>query len=284
MDGYQIVICILISVVVILFLIRNSSTYVQEIPKTIWTYWDGSPPEIVEKCMATWRKHNPDYTINLLSNSNITDYLPETNISGMKMADTPQRKSDFIRIHILEKYGGVWCDASIIMTDSLEFIRTKSGYDLVGYHIGKMMNKPESPVIENWFIAAPPRSDFIRKWRDTFTKINEFKSPDDYVQSIRDSGVDISKVESPEYLTMHVASQHVIQKQMTPAEVSAKLYLMKAEDGPLKYMSENNWETTKGVSDLCNKKAEYNQSIIKLRGSERNVIEADPRFLNCILD
>lgn len=282
MDVYQAAVCLLIGVVIILIFIRNYSTYTQEIPKIIWTYWDGNVPEIVKKCMATWRKHNPDYTINLLSNSNIVNYLPEIDILGMKMANTPQRKSDFIRIHILEKYGGIWCDASIVMTDSMEFIRTKTGYDLVGYHIGKMMNKPESPVVENWFIAAPPGSNFIRKWRRTFTGINEFNTPEEYVKNIRDSGVDISKVESPEYLTMHVASQHVIQKQMTPAEVSTQLYLLKAEDGPLKYLSENNWNSTKGMSELCNKKTLYTHPIIKLRGSERNIIEADPRLLNCI--
>jgi hypothetical protein len=281
MDAYWVVLILLV-VALVLILSRNYSGFSEEIPKIIWTYWDGADvPDTVKKCMDTWRKHNPDYKIIQLSNDNINQYIPEANILDMKMANTPQRKSDFIRIHVIEKYGGIWCDASIMMNGSLEFIRQKTGYDFVGYHIGKMMNTPNSPVPENWFIAAPPGSNFIKKWRETFVKINDFKNPEDYVKSIRDQGVDITKVESPEYLTMHVASQHVIQKQMTPDEVSNKLFLMKAEDGPFKYLQDNNWDSPKGIESMCGTK--YPHPIVKFRGYERGLIESNGK-LKCVFD
>lgn len=254
-----------------------------EIPKIIWTYWDSRfIPETVRKCMDTWRKYNPGYEIVLLSNDNIIHYLPETDVLGMKMANTPQRTADFIRIHVLEKYGGIWADATIMMNGSIDFIQSKRGYDLVGYHIGKMMNNAESPVIENWFFAAPPGSRFIKNWKECFTKMNDFETPEEYVKSITDQGVDISKVESPSYLTMHVASQYVIQKQMTSEEVAQKLYLVKAEDGPLKYLHDNDWDSYRGITSICNKDLS-DHPIIKFRGSERNVIESDTR-LNCVFD
>jgi len=253
-----------------------------EIPKIIWTYWDSrSVPDVVQKCINTWRNHNPDYEIVVLSNEDIPYYLPETDVLGMKMANTPQRTADLIRVHILEKYGGIWADATIMMNGSLDFIQSKKGYDFVGYHIGKMMNRPESPVIENWFFAAPPRSVFVKNWRECFTKINNFETPDDYVKSITDQGVDISKVESPGYLTMHVASQYVIQKQMSPSEVLQKLSLIKAEDGPLKYLHDNDWNSHKGLSSMC--KDSYDHPIIKFRGTEREVIERN-QSLRCIFD
>lgn len=282
MDGAWIIMIILVVVIIFIFF-RKTCNVSHEIPKVIWTYWDGDDiPETVKKCMQTWNKHNPDYTITMLSNSNINSYLPDADVLNMKMANTPQRKSDFIRIHILEKYGGIWCDATIMMTGSIDFMREKTGYDFVGYHIGKMMNNPESPVIENWCMAAPPGSTFIKKWREIFTTINAFNTPEEYVKSITDQGVDISKVESPDYLTMHVASQHVIQKQMTPEDVSRKMYLMKAEDGPLKYLSDNDWDSSRGLTDMCYNKS-YIHPITKFRGSERAIIEVDPK-LDCIFD
>jgi hypothetical protein len=283
MDSTWIIIVLVVVIIALLIINTNSSNFSSEIPKTIWTYWD-SPnlPETVKKCIETWKKYNPDYEVIVLSDDKIKTYLPETDVLGMKMADKPQRRSDFIRIHIIEKYGGIWCDASIMLNGSLEFIRSKTGYEFVGYHIGKMMNSESSPVIENWFMAAPPGSDFIRKWRETFVKINNFNDPNDYVKSIQDQGVDISKVESPDYLTMHVASQHVIQKQMEPNSVYKKLYLMKAEDGPLKYLSTNDWDSSRGIASIC-KNDTYDHPVIKFRGTERNVIESDPR-LNCIFD
>jgi hypothetical protein len=280
MDAYWLVIIVLFVIGVVV--LKRSSWFSNDIPKTIWTYWDSPTlPESVQKCIQTWKTHNPDYDVIVLSDDKLSKYLPDVNILGMKMTNTPQRKSDFIRIHIIEKYGGIWCDASIMMNSSLEFVRQKSGYDFVGYHIGKMMNTPDSPVIENWFMAAPPGSNFIRKWKETFSKINDFKDPSDYVNSIREQGVDISKVESPEYLTMHVASQHVIQKQMSPDEVSNKLYLMKAEDGPLKYLADNDWNSTKGIESICN--TEYTHPIIKFRGTERELIEKRSK-LKCVFD
>jgi mannosyltransferase OCH1-like enzyme len=42
------------------------------IPKKIWTYWDNDRlPEIIEKCINTWKKHNPNYEIIVLSKQNL---------------------------------------------------------------------------------------------------------------------------------------------------------------------------------------------------------------------
>jgi len=270
----------------ILLLILLISIFIslgKEIPKIIWSYWDTEPiPELIQKCMDTWHKHNPEYKIVLLNKNNIKEYLPDVDILGMKMSKTSQRTSDFIRLHILEKYGGVWSDASIIMNGPIDFIHSNKGYDLVGYHLDGFTSIPESPVIESWFLAAPPGSEFIKKWRECFTKINDFDTAEDYVKSITDQGVNISKIDGPAYLAIHVAAQYVLQKQMTPDEVSIKLYLPKAEDGPYKYLHENGWNIKESVNSLCDKKY-TDQPLIKLRGCERGIIE-DEGKTNCLFE
>jgi len=92
-------------VVVVLFLLwvrRQEPFTSQEIPKTIWTYWDSEDlPDFVSKCIAKWRRLHPDWTIVVLNPKNLKDYLPETDIFKLKFADTKPRQSDFVRLHIL---------------------------------------------------------------------------------------------------------------------------------------------------------------------------------------
>lgn len=282
----ELAILVLVVILMILIINRTSSNFTElaSIPKTIWTYWDGpEPPDSVQKCMQTWRKYNPEYEITLLSSKNLSDFLPNADVLGMKMANTPQRTADLVRVHVLAEHGGVWCDSTIMMTAPIDFIHEYTGVDLVGFHIHGSGNKKEWPVIENWFFACPPKSDFVIKWRDAFVKINDFKDPNKYVESIKNQGVDISKVNMPEYLTMHVAAQHVLQKQMTREDVETKLKLWKAEDGPFKHMVRNDWKPHESIKSICTEVASELPPIIKFRGAERDVMDKNEEF-KCVFN
>lgn len=42
------------------------------IPKKIWTYWnDDKMPELIIKCIDTWKNENKDYEITILKNKRI---------------------------------------------------------------------------------------------------------------------------------------------------------------------------------------------------------------------
>jgi len=279
----ELIIIILVGILIILIRNRTVSNFTEltTIPKTIWTYWDGAnPPDSVQKCMQTWRKYNPDYEIKIISSENLSTIIPNIDVLGMKMADTPQRTSDLVRLHVLAEHGGVWCDATVMMTGPIDFIDEYTGVDLVGYHIG---GSKGWPVIESWFFACPPKSDFVVKWRDTFVKINDFETADKYVESIKNQGVDISKVSIPEYLAIHVAAQHVLQKQMTRVDVESKLKLWRAEDGPFKYAVRNDWNSYESIKSICEESMDELPTIIKFRGAERDVIDKHDE-LKCVFN
>lgn len=43
-------------------------THYNNIPKIIWTFWDTAHiPEIIQKCIRGWQKHNPNYKIIILT-------------------------------------------------------------------------------------------------------------------------------------------------------------------------------------------------------------------------
>ena len=279
------VILVLVIIVLILVVNRSGSNFQGEIPKIIWTYWvEENPPELVQKCIQTWRKHNPDYDIRILNKNTVSQWLPELKLNDLKHNDGPTRESDFTRISLLAKYGGFWVDASIIMNGSLEPIRQiqeQKGCEMVGYYIDDFTTRPEYPVIENWFFACVTGSSFLRQWRDEFMSLNTHKSVNDYIKAKMNDGVDLQKISSPDYLAMHVAAQTVMQKLMGPDEVSKKLHLMKAEDGPFKYLVHKNWNSAEALKSLC-KVSELRTPLIKLRGTERNAL-SDIKDLHCVL-
>lgn len=271
-------------VILILVVLRRTSTFGEDIPKIIWTYWiEEDPPEIVKKCIESWKRYNPDYDVRLLNKNTVSKWIPELNLNELKHNDSPARESDFVRLSILAVYGGFWVDASIIMTEPLYHIQTiqkEKGCEFIAYYLEGFTSRPEYPVIESWFFACVPDSSFVKKWRDEFTTLNNYNTVKDYVDAKKSSGVDFQKIDSLEYLVIHLAAQTVMQKDMGQEAVSRRLHLMKAEDGPYKFLKSGGWNSHQGLKNLC-EMDDLKTPIIKLRNSERIEINNDPN-LKCI--
>jgi len=248
----------------------------KEIPKIIWTYWDNdSIPELVKKCMTSWKKYNPTYTIHLLSNSNLSQFL-DTDVLSFKLANYPQRISDFIRIHVLAKHGGIWADASLLMTAPLDWIH--DGSDVVCYHIDQIRSDKVYPVLENWFIAAKPNDDFIKKWRDEFVNINQFEGGEDYLENVKKRGTNLDTVFCTPYLSMHTAAQFVLQKIGT----TSKMNVMDAREGPYRHLrfNTNPLSFEQGLDNLCH---DAPPPIIKFRGIDRHFMNENPEKTECVI-
>jgi hypothetical protein len=263
---------------IIIYTGKNIEGYSSGIPKKIWTYWNSDDiPDVVVRCIATWKKHNPDFMVTVLTPTNLNKYIEE-DIKSIKWNDSPARESDIVRLLIIEKYGGYWCDSTIIMTAPLNYHLTSQTF--VGYYIGGFTTKPEYPVLESWFFGSEPRNPFVTKWKNAFFKLGDFKNVSDAVSYMKKEGVNIQNIDIPEYLFIHVAAQYVFQKQMTPDEIKKYLFLQKAEDGPYKYLSNNNWSSHNALNDLCD--GNNITPLIKFRGGERGILIDNPELANCI--
>lgn len=93
----------------------------------IWKmWWQGvdEMPEVVELCNISHIKFiPPEYKQVLITKENYSDYVtlpPEImkkfNSGVIKMAQF----SDIIRLHLLEKYGGLWIDMTLLLTNTLD--------------------------------------------------------------------------------------------------------------------------------------------------------------------
>ncbi|MCL2066579.1 MAG: capsular polysaccharide synthesis protein [Treponema sp.] len=100
---------------------------VSGIPKQIWIcWWDGidSMPPIVRACYNSVLRNTGDFCITVISKFNynefisIPGYILEKVNSGIM---TITHFSNIIRMSLLGKYGGLWLDATILVTGKIDF-------------------------------------------------------------------------------------------------------------------------------------------------------------------
>ncbi len=91
------------------------------IPKTIHYCWFGRKkyPAIVKKCISSWKTYCPDYAIKLWNEDNYdvrkTDYTREA-YEAKKWAFV----SDYARLDIIEREGGIYLDTDVELVRSLD--------------------------------------------------------------------------------------------------------------------------------------------------------------------
>jgi hypothetical protein len=273
----------LVTIILILVIRRRSSTFGESIPKVIWTFWDSdNPPVFVKKSIESWRKFSPDFDIRVVTPTTLKEYLPDVDFST-KRNDFIQRTSDFIRVHLVAKYGGIWSDASVVATKSHNWLINEHNtrkFDFFSYHNPRDQVLPECPVVANWFFASVPNGNFVTKWRDEFDRINDFEKIEDYIADIKNKGVNLQKIPDPGYLTQDCSAQVVLQTQMTPEEIKRTTYMLNSEDGPYKHSHTNGWDPVKSIKSLCDTPTSELPDLIKVYGRERRAID-DDKQLEC---
>ncbi|MFD2598102.1 capsular polysaccharide synthesis protein [Sphingobacterium corticis] len=92
----------------------------------VWQYWgqgmSGELPELVKICFSSVDKYCSDYTIIRLDDSTIQDYIDFPDYVWKEVGEPKFKRvffSDLLRLALLAKYGGVWIDATILLTGAL---------------------------------------------------------------------------------------------------------------------------------------------------------------------
>lgn len=91
--------------------------------KIIWQYWgqgtSGDLPEIVKLSFASVDKYKGDYEVIRLDDNNLHDYIELPDFVWKKRKN-PEFKhaffADLLRLALLNTYGGIWADATILLT------------------------------------------------------------------------------------------------------------------------------------------------------------------------
>lgn len=133
--------------------------------KTLYILWfqgfDNSP-EIVKKCVQSWKHYNPDWNIILLDNNNLNDYIKVDDyiISGFHDNLELCHKADIIRTCLLQKYGGLWTDATTFCNKPLNEWLPNCLHE--GFFAFSRPTRDK--LLSNWFLYSEKDGYIINKW------------------------------------------------------------------------------------------------------------------------
>lgn len=125
----------------------------------IWTmWWKNTPPEIIQMCLDSIKRIYPNAII--ISNENFSQYIeiPDHIIDKHKQGIiSDAHLSDWIRVSLLERYGGTWIDASCLMLARIPHFIMKQSFFIL-----QNSNKKD---VSNFFIHAEKNNHLIRTMR-----------------------------------------------------------------------------------------------------------------------
>jgi hypothetical protein len=134
----------------------------KKIPNIIWIYWNGpidEAPPFVQYAIKSWSAKNINWKIHVLSDETLAEFIEPPTADHMRMV---QAKSDVIRLSLLNRYGGVWVDATcscVLPLDHWLLPLMQSGFFA-------FPDTYPGRIIQSWFLASEPRNYLIEKWRE----------------------------------------------------------------------------------------------------------------------
>jgi hypothetical protein len=130
--------------------------------RTIYTLWlQGleQSPDLVRLCCRRWGDLNPGYVIRVLDDADVRQILAGADIPLDCIP--PQALSDIVRARFLSLEGGVWVDATLFPTISLDSWLPGC---LTGSGFFAFANPRPDRALASWFLAASGHHILMDKW------------------------------------------------------------------------------------------------------------------------
>lgn len=150
--------------------------------KNIWCLWlqgrdDPNMPKLNQICLKAWEELNPSWDFHFLDRSNVISIFPEFDalISRQNKNRSNAAKSDLIRLLLLERFGGVWVDASVYpmlpLDQFLPHLYRKSDFFAYKFPERSIDKKLGNRDYASWFLASKKTNNYIiKEWKNAFLK------------------------------------------------------------------------------------------------------------------
>lgn len=130
------------------------------IPKVIHYCWlSGDPyPELVQKCMESWRKFLPEYKFVLWNREKI-DECTNSWVASAVVAKKWAFAADYVRLYALYNYGGIYLDCDVEVIKPFDDLLDRD------YFIGRESHKD---VIEAAVMGCEPHQEWMKEVLDWY--------------------------------------------------------------------------------------------------------------------
>ena len=92
-------------------------------PNCVWTLWlqgEENAPQVIKNCIKSFRIYLKNYRLIVLDENSIQKYIhiPKIIMDKYKNREIDKTHfSDIVRYCLLYKYGGLWLDSTVLLTD-----------------------------------------------------------------------------------------------------------------------------------------------------------------------
>jgi hypothetical protein len=145
-------------------------------PRPVWVYWEGAASASVRACVACIRgaceASRGLFRLRVVEPSQLEAYgLPR---HACLRLGPPALRSDFIRLHLLHEFGGLWLDASCAPVEALEAwalpspaTAAESGEAYFRAFVNpRNTHRAEAPCVETSVMSCSPRHPLVADWLD----------------------------------------------------------------------------------------------------------------------
>lgn len=166
------------------------------VPGIIWTYWEQGwqhAPALCQACAKSWEVTNPELEMRKISAADIPELVPELS-QWKRFWELPAaQRSDLLRLAILEKFGGIWVDATLFSSapimpwleglkaqQSRKAGQTEEEADRPDFFFvfdrSDSKSWPYDPflqcelLISSWFIASTAKHQLTSQWLTSLRK------------------------------------------------------------------------------------------------------------------
>jgi hypothetical protein len=244
----------------------------------------------VYHCIATWRIHNPDWEIFLLNSENWGLHISAEEMGFLKFNESPNRFSDYLRLSLLVKYGGVWMDSTIIAFGSLDSLYAyKPPYaawsapnpaQFIAFARQSISASLDFPICDSWFLASEMGGEIVTLAKAEMMRMQTFDTILDYIDDLESQGTQIRQLSTVEYAIVYGWINHAL-RQSRDNDFRARLYEgVSPVVGPYWYMHDQ-WDAKIPMERICTD-ASYRTILLKLGGPQRRHLDEHPE-LSCIL-
>lgn len=222
------------------------------LPRVVYGYWDNlEGNDIIQAHIDTWSRNlAPGWKAEIITKQNVHNYVDPDFLQKFQNVGAV-RFSDFLRVYLLSKNGGVWMDAGTILLDGSflekyreEMIQNKTDiliYEFAAHSI------PGQPYLENWFLMSPKGSLFITDLYNEFTKShdmdylkykNEVLAPEISFQNSMGEG-------ESTYHMQHGIIHYLLKKNNTNTHKKYNMLIKDADESMFKAQKINDWNSDK---------------------------------------
>jgi len=199
----------------------------------VWSWWEGTPdmPDLVSACVQSWKEVGAldaahGFDLRILSPDTLGNWLPVEEIEAHEglSRGCPEIsrafRSDFVRLALLSRHGGVWLDATIVATQSFAWIKDALAEGVTFIAFRNPMNEKVGcparlPFVESSaLVAATPGLPLIEAWKHSFWSLPRTGLSPEAVAEWRTALVlpDVHQGTHPVYHAVFAACLHALAR------------------------------------------------------------------------